>query len=302
MESQQDTATQMLLTTIVFALFVLPYENRAIRFLRVASIIVCVTTSAYGLTIPTYWAHIIPAVMLYCVGVFVLRNGFPVQASPTLSVTIALSAISLLAYEIKTTHLSSLHSLCHVFIFIPVATLAAASGFVAPTSRTRAVHDIAAYAMIGTILLYHRHDLRPIAMRWHQLMGGGLLVVAGLHVLYHVKQEEHGSVEFVRLLISWVYCTLSVFMVEMALCLYLLRDSQGRVVGFHDMWPEATDPYESLCLYAAIALGMGACLVNNQVLVSRRMVHLCNMKDKRLPYSRPDRNQEGGPDDNLEEC
>lgn len=241
-----------ILSLSVFLCFTLPCKNILMNVFRVLTPIFCTLSGFYNFNAKAFWAHIIPSIILFNAGTHILiQNRFPIYLKDKFFVhTVSLSVLLLLIAEVYSSRLASLHSICHIFIFLPVISLTEATIIKNNASKPyRVIHDITGLFMIGAILVYHKHDTRPIAMLWHRLMGIGMIMMGFLYMTYFV------DFKFSKLFIAWFYFVLSAFMFEMAMFLYMYNEDYG-VVGFHNFWKDP-DPNESICLYSAIAICVG---------------------------------------------
>ena len=252
---------QCTLAFFTFSIFSIHHHNKFIYFLRFTSIILCIVTSFTGQTLPIFWAHIIPAIILFYASVSTVKHGNSLEGNSMCSKLIAFSFILLSLAEIYMTKLKTLHSFCHMFIFLPIVSLSLLAGMKHIDKKVQIFHNTSALCTIGTILLYHKHDVRDIALCWHKLIGIGLILIGLFHMINGIIElETKNPVKYLNLILTWLYSILSCFMLEMALCLYMFYDASGNVSGLHSLWHTTPDPYESICLYLSISFCLGGML------------------------------------------
>ena len=197
-------------------------------------------------TVPMFWAHTVAGIVLLRAAQG-SRHGPPeVPRATSLLVGVAVAAI--LVMEIVYTHLATLHAVAHLLVFLPMTVLVLMAGCYTGPPDVRRLVDAGCYWTIGCILVYHRHDTRPLPLLWHTVVGVCLLTVGGV-TLSGVGQSHDTRRQLV---LTLVYNVTGVLLLEMAVCLYLWRD--GELVGLHSLWHPPPNVGESMCVYTALAV------------------------------------------------
>ena len=123
---------------------------------------------------------------------------------------------------------------------------------VATLRAVRVVHDPLALCGIGLILTQHRHDPQPIAVRFHQVQGLGIIslgcagfVCASVHAR---MPRADGAATAIRMLTATLWLLNGAWLYHMACFLYLLPHRRGL---HHLLWPTANAD-EAVCVYLAV--------------------------------------------------
>lgn len=234
-----------------------------------------------------YWAHVLFGVVCVAAGAIVERTGQPVRVHPLQGGLAACIFVSLLVGEYLSVGFGRLHYVAHALLELDcllltlsavseslVARLAAAS----TRSRTadaratlqaaallrvrsaRCVIDPCGLAAIGVIFLRHQHDKSPLAIAFHQVQAGLLLVLAlavalvaaaaAQPVAPHSLVVSAAAGPALRALHTLCWFVNGAWLLLMAALMYLWPGRRG----LHHLIYSNEDPGEATSVYLALTL------------------------------------------------
>jgi len=240
-----------------------------------------------------YWAHVLFGVVCLAAGAVVEGTGQPVRAHPVQGGLVACIFVSLIAGEYLSVGFGRLHYVSHALLELDclLLTLSAVSeSLVAAALSTarrtvddgaalkaallrvrtaRCVVDPCGLAAIGVIFLRHQHDPSALAIAFHHVQAG-LLILLSLAVasVAAAAAQPVGTAAGPALRVLHAVCWIvnGVWLILMAVLMYLWPGRRG----LHHLVYSNEDPGEATSVYFALTLLISALAVACLTLRERR--------------------------------
>jgi len=257
---------QILLAGACFASIMLPSSPVATG-IQVVIITVSVSSIFWLHTLPSFWAHVTPSIIVCKAALSISDRRYPLVIQRPFAIILIVSLLLLLVFEIYFAQLKTLHSIAHINVFLPFALLVFNAGFFTKESSEfcRSIIDNGCLITIGLILLYHEHDPRKIAFVWHQTIGILLIAISGIQLNYSsISYDKSANMSALKHFIVWSYMCLSVHLLLMTLALYMYEEDNQQK-GFHDWFYIYPNENESICVYMSYSVLISAVITSCKI-------------------------------------